>query len=71
MILRISGEPKLGVIRKLFWKLISKKIYAVTCPSSDTRYNLIDIFDEKKIHILFDPVIEIKNKLKKKREPKF
>ncbi len=68
LILRISGEPKLGVLRKLFWKLISKKIYAVTCPSSDTRYNLINIFDEKKIHILFDPVIEIKKINSKKRE---
>ena len=60
LILRISGEPKLSFFRKLYWKLISKKIYAVTCPSTETKYKLVDIFDEKKIHILFDPVIEIK-----------
>ncbi len=60
LILRISGEPKLGFVRKLYWKLVSKKIYAVTCPSTETRYKLMDIFDEKKIHILFDPVIEIR-----------
>ena len=61
LILRISGEPKLSFFRRLFWRLISKKIYAVTCPSSETKYKLINIFDEKKIHFLFDPVIEIKN----------
>ena len=32
-ILRISGLPKLTILRKLFWKIISKKIYMVTCPS--------------------------------------
>ena len=59
LILRISGEPKLGFFRKLYWKLISKKIYAITCPSTETRHKLIDIFEKKKIHVLFDPVIEI------------
>ncbi|MBD1161552.1 glycosyltransferase [Pelagibacterales bacterium SAG-MED15] len=59
-ILRISGLPKLTFFRKFFWKLISKKIYLVTCPSKQTKFDLIKkkIFDEKKIKILFDPIIE-------------
>ena len=40
-ILRISGLPKLTILRKLFWKIISKKIYMVTCPSYKTRQDLL------------------------------
>ena len=40
-ILRISGLPKLTFFRKFFWKLISKKIYLVTCPSKQTKFDLI------------------------------
>ena len=32
-ILRISGMPKLNLIRRSFWKIISTKLYMVTSPS--------------------------------------
>ena len=48
-ILRISGMPKLNFFRKVLWKLISKKIYLVTCPTVITLNYLIslNIFDTK------------------------
>ena len=65
-ILRISGLPKLTILRKLFWKIISKKIYMVTCPSYKTRQDLLKtgIFPEKILKILYDPIIEV-NKINK------
>ena len=36
LILRISGTPKLNFIRKFFWRLFSKKIYMITCPTHST-----------------------------------
>jgi len=71
LILRISGEPKLNIFRKFLWKTLSKKIFAITCPSKETKEILIkkNIFDSKKIHILLDPILTIsdfKNKKKKK-----
>ena len=38
LILRVSGLPKMTFIRKMIWKLASKKIYKITCPTKDT-YN--------------------------------
>lgn len=61
-ILRISGYPKLNFFRKLIWKLVSKKIYLVTAPTLLT-LNYIksqNIFDEKKIIFLPDPVYQIR-----------
>jgi len=61
-ILRISGMPKLNLIRKLFWKIISTKLYMVTSPSIELMNKLIDInlFDKKKICFLPDAIIDIK-----------
>ena len=60
-ILRISGLPKLTILRKLFWKIISKKIYMVTCPSYKTKLDLLKtgIFPEKILKILYDPIIDV------------
>ena len=60
-ILRISGLPKLTFLRKLFWKIISKKIYMVTCPSHKTKLDLLKtgIFPEKILKILYDPIIDV------------
>tara|TARA_Y100000591_G_scaffold332300_1_gene369102 strand:- start:5 stop:1156 length:1152 start_codon:yes stop_codon:yes gene_type:complete len=60
-ILRISGLPRFTVFRKILWKLISKKIYMVTCPSEQTREDLIkkEIFLDENIKILYDPIIEV------------
>ena len=61
-ILRISGLPRLNFLRKFFWKLISNKIYLVTCPSHQTKIDLIEnkIFKKEKVEVLFDPIIEVK-----------
>ena len=61
-ILRISGLPKLTFFRIFFWKKISKKIYMVTCPSEQTKKDLIksNIFSEEKLKVIYDPILEIK-----------
>tara|TARA_Y100000294_G_scaffold170799_1_gene183487 strand:+ start:440 stop:1570 length:1131 start_codon:yes stop_codon:yes gene_type:complete len=73
LILRISGEPNLNFFRKYLWKIVSKKIFAITCPCETTKQFFINenIFDSKKIHVLFDPVLtinEFKNKKNKEIE---
>ena len=70
IILRISGLPKLNFIRYIFWKLFSKKIYKVTCPTKATYEYLktANIFDKKQLFILRDPVIQLNEFLKKKIE---
>ena len=71
-ILRISGLPRLNFLRKLLWKTISKKITLVTCPSYETMDYIKNtkIFDEKKIVVLHDPIINISTILKKKKDLK-
>jgi glycosyltransferase involved in cell wall biosynthesis len=68
LVIRISGTPKLNFLRKFFWKLCSKKVYKVTCPTFSTYDKLkkLKIFSDDKLVILFDPVISVKeiNKLK-------
>ena len=70
-ILRISGLPRLSFFRKLIWKLAFKKIHAVTCPTNAT-YNYIKnlkIVDEKKLKILYDPILEVRKiQIKKKQK---
>jgi len=63
IILRLSGLPKLNLMRKIFWKLYSKKIYKITCPTQSTLEAIkrSKIFDENKITLLKDPIINIKN----------
>ena len=70
LILRISGLPKLNFFRYVLWKIFSKNIYIVTCPTIAT-YEYIkkkNIFDKNKIFLLRDPVIKIHEFLKKKNE---
>ena len=70
VIIRISGLPKLNLVRYIFWKLFSKKIYRVTCPTTLTYEYLkkINIFDQNKLFVLRDPVIQLHEFLKKKYE---
>ncbi len=70
IILRISGLPKINIIRYLFWKIYAKKIYKVTCPTKKTYDFLVKkkIFDRQKIFILRDPIIDMKEFSLKKRE---
>jgi len=69
-ILRISGLPKLNVFRKFYWKLSDKIFFKITSPTIATINYLqnIKIFDEKKIFLLRDPVIEIKKIRELKKE---
>tara|TARA_B100002052_G_scaffold286107_1_gene299633 strand:+ start:25 stop:1173 length:1149 start_codon:yes stop_codon:yes gene_type:complete len=66
-ILRISGLPKLTILRTFFWKKISKKIFIVTCPSEETKNDLIksNIFSKEKLKVIHDPILEIKEIHKK------
>ena len=69
-ILRISGLPRLSFFRKFIWKLAFKKIYLVTCPTKET-YNYIKslkIINDVKLKVLYDPVIDIKEIQKKKKQ---
>ena len=68
IILRLSGLPKLNVLRYFFWKIFSKKIYKVTCPTLGTYNNLLkkNIFDENKLCVLRDPALKLKEFAEKK-----
>ena len=61
LILRISGLPKLNFFRKFLWKISNKFLYAVTCPTEETKKALVSqgIFSEEKIYLVRDPIIEI------------
>jgi glycosyltransferase involved in cell wall biosynthesis len=69
-ILRISGFPKLNFIRKFLWKCASKKIYLITTPTKTTLNYLdsINFIDKKKIILLTDPVLKIREIVKLKKE---
>jgi glycosyltransferase involved in cell wall biosynthesis len=69
LILRISGFPKLNLLRKFFWRVSSKYIEYITCPTLETLEYLKKnkIFHENKLILLRDPVIDINQiNLKKK-----
>ena len=70
IILRISGLPKVNFIRYFFWKIFSKRIFKVTCPTKST-YDYIlkkKIFKKRKMEILSDPIIDLKEYRFKKNE---
>lgn len=71
LILRISGYPKLNFLRKFFWKLCSRNIHLVTCPSLELKNQLNDlnIFEKNKIVVLYDSVINLCELRIKKKEP--
>ena len=69
-ILRISGLPKLGILRKFLWKKALPKVYMITCPTKSTANYIesLGIIDKEKIKTLYDPIIEInKINLQKKQ----
>lgn len=70
LIVRISGLPRLNFFRKIYWKFFSNNVYKVTCPTIATfeKIKLLKIFNVKKLHILYDPVISTKEINEKKRE---
>mgnify|MGYP006079528945 CR=1 FL=1 len=63
IILRISGLPNLHFLRSFFWKFFSKYIHQVTTPTKLTKNHLIKkkIFEENKINLLRDPIINCRN----------
>lgn len=70
-ILRISGFPRLHFFRKLLWTIALKKIHMITCPTLNT-FNYIkkqNIVEESKIKLLYDPIVNIRqiNKMKKEK----
>ena len=67
LILRISGFPKMTLLRKLIWKISVKRIYKISCPTRATYDNLSRYkFLREKLIILRDPVLNISEiKLKK------
>ena len=63
----------MNFFRKLLWKFALKKIYLITCPTTNT-YNYIkslNIVDDSKIKILYDPVLNVKEINKKNENIKF
>ena len=69
IILRISGLPKLNFLEN-FDIIFSKNIYLITTPTKITKQDLIksNIFENSKIQILRDPVIDVTDINIKKRE---
>ena len=72
-VLRISGLPRLNFLRKFLWKKISKKITLVTCPSKETMEYIKEtkIFDENKVVVVHDPIINTSVILRKKKDLSF
>ena len=68
LIIRISGTPKLN--QENFLKILSKKVYKVTCPtlSSLNQLKQLKIFPENKLTLLYDPIISVKEINKKKKD---
>jgi glycosyltransferase involved in cell wall biosynthesis len=70
-ILRISGLPKFNFFRKFYWKTCGNVFSKITSPTNATinHLQLIKIFDEKRIFLLRDPIINIQKieKLKKQK----
>ena len=67
-ILRISGFPIMSPLRKFLWTFLLKKVEIVTCPTKITLQYMknLKITDKKKLKLLYDPVISIREIAKKK-----
>lgn len=69
LILHIAGHPKLNILRKIMWKIFSKNIFKIICPSKELKNHLLknNIFNEDQIEVIEDPHLIIKevNELKK------
>ncbi len=72
-ILRISGLPKLGFFRKILWKKVSKQLFLITCPSDQTKSDMIklNIFPESKLEVLYDPILEVNSISKNLKQDTF
>jgi len=63
IILRISGLPNMHFLRSFFWRFFAPYIHQITTPTILTKNFLIKkkIFEEKKINLLRDPIINCRN----------
>ena len=70
IILRISGKPQLNFLRLIFWRLALKKIYKITFPTQETLnyFKNLNIIDENKLELLYDPIIHTRHLGKIKKE---
>lgn len=68
IILRISGMPKLNFVRYMFWKISLTFIDKITFPTKETYENFkkLKITDDKKLFVLYDPILNTNEILKKK-----
>ena len=66
-VLRISGHPKLNILRKFLWKSSEKHLLKVFVPTIETKEKLINqkVFKQNKLLVLRDPIINI-NEIDKK-----
>ena len=77
LILSIAGHPKINFMRKFIWKISSKKLFKIICPSNELKNILINlnIFTEDKITVIQDPHLSIKKikelKIEKINDPFF
>lgn len=62
LILRVSGYPRLNILRFLIWKIASNKIKYVICPTEETKNYLLKkkIFKESQLIFIPDPILNIK-----------
>ena len=70
IILRISGKPKINLLRYFFWKITLKKIYKITFPTLESLayFKSLKIVDQDKVKLLYDPVFQVRELVKKKSE---
>ena len=70
VILRISGLPKLNFLRKIFWRITTKNIFKITCPSIELINDLKNknFLIENKLLFLPDAIINVKKFVKLKYE---
>ena len=62
LILRVSGYPRLNILRFLIWKIASNKIKYIICPTEETKNYLLKkkIFKESQLIFIPDPILNIK-----------
>ena len=60
----------MNLFRKIFWKITLKKIHLITCPTKNTLEYMksLNLVDSSKIKLLYDPVLNIKEINKKKKD---
>lgn len=69
LILRISGFPKLNLLRNYLWKSSERNFFKVTCPTQELLSSLVynKIFSRNKIYYLPDAILNIKEYINKSK----